>query len=445
MSEPRNTNNARSDALVDAYRQASAHDDARPSPRVRDAVLAHARVVAQSNSGHAAAKSGDLRAMPEAIVIRPAANDRAWYWRAAAGLVLGIAGVWLYRLTTQPAPESAVAAASAPAAASPAANEKAARDGNDGANAASAANTAQPVAASAAAPTPAAVPPAEAQIAVAGATSTDRAAMGGAKSVARDTAPATALPAKRESAEDLMAFNVGRARADSEAGRAKVKADEPVIALAKPVPSAAPVIPAAPPAPPAPAAPVMAARAPQPFPASPAAAAAPPAEDTIAMAELAKRSTAARAAKTEQPAAATADAAIASGVATSGALARNERAEPRADARAKAVSEQAMAVATAPAAAPAAPAAAAGAAPPPMPAAAAPARIGDMTPPMQQGMANVALFSALRSGQVESVRSAIARGANVNARDDRGRTPLQIAREGNQTEIVRVLEAAGAK
>ena len=37
-------------------------------------------------------------------------------------------------------------------------------------------------------------------------------------------------------------------------------------------------------------------------------------------------------------------------------------------------------------------------------------------------MANVALFSALRSGQVESVRSAIARGANVNARDDRGRT-----------------------
>jgi len=68
-----------------------------------------------------------------------------------------------------------------------------------------------------------------------------------------------------------------------------------------------------------------------------------------------------------------------------------------------------------------------------------------MTPPMQQGMANVALFSALRSGQIEAVRSAIARGANVNARDDRGRTPLQIAREGNQTEIVRALEAAGAK
>ena len=444
MSEPRNTNNARSDALVDAYRQASAHDDARPSPRVRDAVLAHARVVAQSNSGHAAAKSGDLRAMPEAIVIRPAANDRAWYWRAAAGLVLGIAGVWMYRLTTQPAPESAVAAASAPAAASPAASEKAARDGSDGANAAISANTAQPVAASAAAPTPAAAPPAEAQIAVAGATSTDRAAMGGATSAARDTAPATVLPAKRESAEDLMAFNVGRARADNEAGRTKVKADEPVIALAKPAPSAAPAVPAAPPAPPAPAAPVMAARTPQPFPASPAATA-PPAEDAVALAELAKRSTAARAAKTEQPAAAATDAATASGVAASGALARNERTEPRAEARAKAVSEQTMAVATAPAAAPAAPAAAAGAAPPPMPAAAAPARIGDMTPPMQQGMANVALFSALRSGQIEAVRSAIARGANVNARDDRGRTPLQIAREGNQTEIVRALEAAGAK
>ena len=61
-----------------------------------------------------------------------------------------------------------------------------------------------------------------------------------------------------------------------------------------------------------------------------------------------------------------------------------------------------------------------------MPAAAAPARIGDMTPPMQQGMANVALFSALRSGQIEAVRSAIARGANVNARDDRGRQLLGL-------------------
>lgn len=68
-----------------------------------------------------------------------------------------------------------------------------------------------------------------------------------------------------------------------------------------------------------------------------------------------------------------------------------------------------------------------------------------MTPPMQQGMANVALFSALRSGSVDSVRNAIARGANVNARDDSGRTPLQIAKEANQAEIVRLLEAAGAK
>ena len=68
-----------------------------------------------------------------------------------------------------------------------------------------------------------------------------------------------------------------------------------------------------------------------------------------------------------------------------------------------------------------------------------------MTPGMQRGMANVALLAALRSGNVEGVRNALLRGADVNVRDDRGRPPLQIARENNQTEIIRLLEAAGAR
>lgn len=419
MSEQSAPIKDRPDALLDAYRQASAHDGARPGPRVREAVLAHARVVAQS----AASATGDAaRTMSEAIVRQPAANDRAWYWRAAAGLVLGIAGVWMYRLTTQPAVESTVAAASAPAPAAAAASEKTAiRDGNGAAGANVATAPVPPAAAAVASQAPAAALPAETQIAVAG-----------AKSAKKDTAPASATA--RESAADQMAFNVGRARTGGETARATLKADEPVIALAKPA-----IVGAAPSA-----APVLAARTPQPFPASPAAAAvAPPAaEDTVALAEMAKRSTA-RVAKAEQPAAA--DAANNGGASAVGALARSDRAEVRSDARAKVVAEQAAAAAAAPAA-PSASTSTVASVPAPMPAAAPPpARIGDMTPPMQQGMANVALFAALRSGQVESVRNAIVRGANVNARDDRGRTPLQIARENNQTEIIRLLEAAGAK
>ena len=98
-------------------------------------------------------------------------------------------------------PESAVAAASAPAAASPAASEKSARwqrrrqRGHLCQHGATR-QRAPP-------PTPAAAPPAEAQIAVAGATSTgSRAAMGGATSAAARYRAATVLPAKRESAED---------------------------------------------------------------------------------------------------------------------------------------------------------------------------------------------------------------------------------------------------
>ena len=120
-------------------------------------------------------------------------------------------------------------------------------------------------------------------------------------------------------------------------------------------------------------------------------------------------------------------------VATAAAPARSERSESRA----KMAAEQVASAAPAPAA-PATP-------PAPAASAAAPPRIGDMTPGMQRGMANVALLAALRSGNVEGVRNALLRGADVNVRDDRGRAALQIARENNQTEIIRLLEVAGAR
>ena len=67
---------------------------------------------------------------------------------------------------------------------------------------------------------------------------------------------------------------------------------------------------------------------------------------------------------------------------------------------------------------------------------------------MRQGLTtspDATLFSAARTGDIGALRAALARGANVNARDETGRTPLQIARERNDSAIVKVLELAGAK
>lgn len=58
---------------------------------------------------------------------------------------------------------------------------------------------------------------------------------------------------------------------------------------------------------------------------------------------------------------------------------------------------------------------------------------------------DAAMFSAIRAGNVYALRAAIARGANVNARDEVGRSPLQIARERNDADVLKVLELAGAK
>ena len=56
-----------------------------------------------------------------------------------------------------------------------------------------------------------------------------------------------------------------------------------------------------------------------------------------------------------------------------------------------------------------------------------------------------AMFKALRVGDLRELRAAIARGANVNARDERGHSALQIARERVDIESARALEAAGAR
>jgi ankyrin repeat protein len=59
--------------------------------------------------------------------------------------------------------------------------------------------------------------------------------------------------------------------------------------------------------------------------------------------------------------------------------------------------------------------------------------------------AELALFRAVRVGDLTAVRNAIARGVNINSKDERGRTALAIARERSDVETVRTLEAAGAR
>jgi hypothetical protein len=54
------------------------------------------------------------------------------------------------------------------------------------------------------------------------------------------------------------------------------------------------------------------------------------------------------------------------------------------------------------------------------------------------------LFAAAASGDVAAIRDAIAMGADVDARDATGRTPVLIATQARQTPAVRALLDAGA-
>jgi len=58
---------------------------------------------------------------------------------------------------------------------------------------------------------------------------------------------------------------------------------------------------------------------------------------------------------------------------------------------------------------------------------------------------NTQLLEAAKSGQSEQVKSLLDAGADVKVRDNRGQTPLMIAAEEDQTQIVELLKQAGAK
>jgi uncharacterized protein len=54
------------------------------------------------------------------------------------------------------------------------------------------------------------------------------------------------------------------------------------------------------------------------------------------------------------------------------------------------------------------------------------------------------LFAAAVTGDLEAIAAALADGADVDARDGRGRTPLMAATEARQADAFRALLAAGA-
>lgn len=56
-----------------------------------------------------------------------------------------------------------------------------------------------------------------------------------------------------------------------------------------------------------------------------------------------------------------------------------------------------------------------------------------------------ALITAILSAQIEAVKTLIELKADVNAKMKDGVTPLRLAHKGDQTEIIALLEAAGAK
>jgi ankyrin repeat protein len=54
------------------------------------------------------------------------------------------------------------------------------------------------------------------------------------------------------------------------------------------------------------------------------------------------------------------------------------------------------------------------------------------------------LHAAAATGDLAGIASALAGGADIDARDERGRTPLMVATEARQTDAVRALLDAGA-
>ena len=388
----------RIDPLIDAYRQASELDAqtsaTRPSATVRAAVLAHARVVAQS-----AADAEPNPALSEAVRARPAANEPKPIWRMVAGVMLGLAGMWAYQLTRPGTTgEANVAVVTAP-------------QGAKSAKGAEAADAEKPAAATAAvaAPKPAATRP-ETSVAVTGA--------GGAITGAGGaiTGAGGAITGAGGAARDAMADS---ARSETSVALAK-RAEPPKKTESSAQVAAAPVL----------ATPIASATA--------TAAAVAPAKATGAATSAIPE------AATSEP---QDEIAVAVAVADTRKLARttDSRATAASPAATTAPPPNAFPTTSAGAMAQSVPQAAVSAALRP------PASAANGNLAMRQGVAGAgatpeaAMFSAVRLGNIDALRAAIARGANVNARDEAARSALQIARERNHAEMVKALELAGAK
>lgn len=394
----------RIDPLVDAYRQASELQaqsaGARPASALRAAVLAHARVVAQS-----AATAEPVLAVSEAVRAVPAANESKPVWRMVAGVMLGLAGMWVYQLTRPGATdETNVAVMTAPQ------GEKSA-------------------------------PPESAN-------SPDSPVTGGAASTVAPATPANATdgaPAQRD-------------------------ASVAIAALPAPPPALRAIIPE----------PVMAARE---IPSRDRAGgtsnsagaiglrdgslAAAHSDTSVALAKVhapTMRAEQAASADVRTAAAATAPvgrapAAPATTTAATSSSPEAATAEPFAETVVASVERRKAARVS-----PSAPTA--GAAPPnafpattlgEMAGAAGPPAAPSMSPQStraaasastRQGVASTAeeaMFRAIRINDVNALRAALARGANVNARDESGRSALQIASDRGDTEVVKALLLARAQ
>lgn len=376
------TETTRPDPLLDAYRQASAHEGARASANVRAAVLAHARVVAQSSNAAAAATglTGATRATP-------AANDSKPIWRLAAGVVIGLVGVWIFQLTRPAATiDATVAVVNSPSVLTAPLADKA--------RTAESANTVTP-----ASPEP--TKP-EATVAVA-----ERPVA--KESAAKRASPAGDPPVKAARSEQNLAA--------AKALAANEKTDRPAAFTGGSVAAA----------------PAAAARA--------APAAAPPVAATAAAASAADESVAAMGSELVIAAADTR---------------KSARLQSRTEAPSPALAMPAPPPAAAPNAFPAQASgvavAAAPAARPPPANAAAPARAvasgassADDASPVRLSEPELAMFNAVRAGDVPALRSAITRGVNVNVKDERGRTALHVARERGDVATIKLLESAGAR
>jgi ankyrin repeat protein len=56
-----------------------------------------------------------------------------------------------------------------------------------------------------------------------------------------------------------------------------------------------------------------------------------------------------------------------------------------------------------------------------------------------------ALISASNNGHIDTVKALLAKGAEVNAKDEYGETALACAKRCGHIEIAKLLEKAGAK